>query len=513
MKTNQFSIKAKTCTLKYNSQEESSTIINNNVSYVIPIYQRPYSWTKIEIDKFILDIFSSYWGNENDKNIIEEPMFIGTMQLSAKSKNNEQEIIDGQQRLTTLFLLLKALKLKYPDCDEFAELKFDLLKTEVNSGEQQKYLEQAFTLDETEVDDLQNIYLKNLKIINNLINSIIEENESYFDINRFAKYFLSTIYFVVIETHAGLSKTLQIFNAINTTGLDLNGGDLFKIRMYEYLTHNEKEDKSVFEDISKLYQKIDQKNAKLNWDNGINDILSIYQYIIIAKYKLPTTLYYLAVDTFFERLFDTILNINQWEHFKNNVKDVKLSLSEMDKIIEIRYNWEGKLKSKEGFTAEDICALNLIWRSRYSRYWNLVFVFLFAYENVEDNWNKMLMFTKQLNRFFFIYSVRFQRIKSEVYYGEVQNIIHSIVNSSFENTMELLNNSIGDRSKHNTDWYDLDWFLTENLTENAKRKRLICRLSAMLEEDYHTNNYEEINNIENKLFDTAIDIEHIQSFL
>lgn len=165
MHINQFSIKAKTCTLRYNSQEERSTIIKSTVKYIIPIYQRPYSWTAVEIDKLISDIFSSYWGNEKDKNIIEEPMFIGTMQLSVKNKDNEQEIIDGQQRLTTLFLLLKALKLKYPDCDEFAELKFDLLKTEVNSGEQQKYLKQTFELDTTEINDLQNTYRNNLRII------------------------------------------------------------------------------------------------------------------------------------------------------------------------------------------------------------------------------------------------------------------------------------------------------------------------------------------------------------
>ena len=110
-----FSISAKTCTLKYNSQEGKGTVFGSGIKYIIPVYQRPYSWTDEQIRKFLSDIFSSYWGNENL--VAEEPMFIGTMQLSTRNANNEQDIIDGQQRLTTFLILLKVLKHKFPNCD------------------------------------------------------------------------------------------------------------------------------------------------------------------------------------------------------------------------------------------------------------------------------------------------------------------------------------------------------------------------------------------------------------
>jgi len=434
------------------------------------------------------------------------------MQLSAKRGDKEQEIIDGQQRITTLLLLLKVLKYRYPNCAELNSINLNLLNTEVHNGEQQKYLDITLESNFTENTNPQNKYLENLHDINKAISSIIEENAAFFDIDRFTKYLLSNIYFVVIETNAGLSKTLQIFNAINTTGLDLNGGDLFKIRMYEYLTYNGKENKSVFNEISKLYQKIDKKNAELGWVTDIRGILSIYQYIIVAKYKLPTTLYYLGVDTFFDRLFDTILNINQWEHFKNNVKDIELTLTDLDKVIEVRYEWEKKWRAKKDFTAEDICAVHLIWWSRYSRYWNLIFVFLYANKETENSWNNMLLFVKQLNKLCFIYSVRFQKIKGDIYYGAMQNLIHSIVNQSYKETIEILKDLIGKPDSHNKGGYDLNWFLSENLAENTKRKNLICRLSAMLEEDYETNDSEKIISIE-KLFTSSLDIEHIQSYL
>src|SRR5690554_3861616 len=467
---NKFSIKAKTCTLKYNSQEQKSTVLNKATKYVIPIYQRPYSWGMDNIQKLISDIFISYWGSdESVKNIVEEPMFIGTMQLSVINGNNEQEVIDGQQRLTTLMLMLKFLKFKYPNCSELNDLNIDILRTEVNNGEQQKNLEYALKSNFDGEIDFQNIYFENLKIISSTINSIIEENED-FEIDRFVKYLLSNVYFVIIETNAGLSKTLQIFNVINTTGLDLNGGDLFKIRMYEYLTNKKKEDKSVFDEISRLYQKIDQKNIQTGWNADIRTMLSIYQYIIIAKYGLPTTLYHLGVDTFFDRLFDTLLNINQWEHFKNNVKKVELYLADIDKIIDVRYEWEEKFRSKVGFSAEDISAIHLIWWSRYSRYWNLIFVFLYVNKNEENSWNNMLYFTRQLNKLFFIYSIRFQKFINEIYYRKMHEITHSIVKQSYNDTMEIINTAIGDIEKHN----NLNWAVSEQLTENAKRKNLIC---------------------------------------
>lgn len=500
MENNKFSINAKTCTLKCNCQTNGSVVLDNESQYLIPIYQRPYSWSENEINKLISDIFISYWGNDgNNDSKVEEPMFIGTMQLSAK-KGKEQEVIDGQQRMTTLLLMIKFLKETYPDNQELKNITMDWLKTEVNSGEQQKKLEEAIR---NEGDENQNRYFKNINIIKKKFTGIIEDKE--FDENNFIKYFLSNLYFVVIETNAGLSKTLQIFNAINTTGLDLNGGDLFKIRMYEYLVNN-KEDKSVFNEISKLYQKIEQKNKELGSQIGIQTILSIYQYIIVAKYNLSTTLYYLGVDTFYDRLFDIILNIQEWEHFKKNVSDVKLSLDDLDKIIEIRFDWERKWQKLEQFTAEDICAVHFIWWSRYSRYWNLIFVFLYTHKEDEDSWNNMLLFIRQLNKLYFIYSIKYQKLINEIYYSFSREIIRSLIHNSFEEIMKMINQKIKDNN-------NLSWELTDNLTDNGKRKNLVCRLSAMLEEKYNISESEKIKEITQKLFGIPIDIEHIQSYL
>ena len=494
-----FQINARTSTLKFNDQDGKSTILNGD-KYVVPIYQRPYSWTDEQIKKLCIDIFKGYI---SDGIVHREPMFIGTMQLSAKNHDGKYEVIDGQQRLTTFLLMLKAIEKKYCNCPAMEGVSFDWLRTEVNNGLQQTYLTEALEGS----NNGENPYVTNLTFINLQIAKLEDfqsENEP-FDANDFITYLLSKVYFVVIETRADLTKTLQIFNAINTTGLDLAGGDIFKIKMYEYLT-KKGENKDVFERISNLYHKLDTEKVA-----DINSILSIYQYIIISRHNLTRTLLYLNVNTFFERLFDVMFDINHWDGF-NNVKNVVLSLDEIEGLIDIRHSWEKNWRSGENFSAEDACTLRLIWWSRYGRYWNLIFVFLDRYKNDENCWDNMLYFTRQLNKLFTIYSVRYQKIKNDIYYGFMQSVIDAIVNKPFVDVMSLINNKIGKEEDQSPGQYDLNWLLSEELTENAKRKNIVCRLSAMLDEDYTTTNPIEVKMMRHQLFDVSIDIEHIESY-
>ncbi|HEY5369731.1 MAG TPA: DUF262 domain-containing HNH endonuclease family protein [Hanamia sp.] len=499
-----FSINAKTCTLKYNSQESKGTIFGNGIKYVIPIYQRPYSWTDEQIRKFLSDIFLSYWGNEGD--VIEDPMFIGTMQLSVKNNHSVQDIIDGQQRLTTFLILLKVLKQKFPNSEELKSVSLDWLSTRVSNGQQQEYLSQVIQADLTFNDETLNPYLKNASLINQIIEEETKgENVSQinFEVERFVKYLLSNVYFVVIETKALLSKTIQIFKTINTTGLDLNGGDIFKINMFDYLRAKKGKDEQAFEEISKLYETIDEKNKQAKYDvTNINEILSIYQYILIAKNNLPVVLYGYGTDTFYEKLFDTIFNKPQ-EHFKNNISNLDLSLEEILRVIEARYEWENKWYE----SAEDMCCYELIRHSRYGRFAdNLPTIFIFANPNANR-----FDFIKKLAKLYFIYSVRFMKSIYEIRDFSYK-LIQEIISKSPDEVMQIINNKIGNAGTHNQGYYNLNYFLTENITENYLRKKLICLLSAMLEEDFTISEEKEIISLREKLFRTKIDIEHIQSF-
>ena len=75
-----------------------------NIIYEIPIYQRNYAWGKDEIEALVRDVWDAC-------EMGKDTYFIGTLVTFDKG-DNKYEVIDGQQRLTTLYLVLKALDAK-----------------------------------------------------------------------------------------------------------------------------------------------------------------------------------------------------------------------------------------------------------------------------------------------------------------------------------------------------------------------------------------------------------------
>ena len=73
----------------------------DNINYLVPIYQRNYAWSEIQIVQLIEDIESSIDGSNKN-------YFLGNLIVN-QTDNNVYEVIDGQQRLTTLYLIEKYL--------------------------------------------------------------------------------------------------------------------------------------------------------------------------------------------------------------------------------------------------------------------------------------------------------------------------------------------------------------------------------------------------------------------
>lgn len=501
-----FSINSYTCTL-FKSSDEHKSVFDTHTRFVIPIYQRPYSWGEKEIRPFLTDLVNSFLGKEK-KGKNSEPMFIGTMQLSEKKyidkQEFEQDVIDGQQRLTTLSVLLKVLNILYPECVKTSNLSFNWLETRINK-KQNDYLSDFFS---TEVIyyDANNTYYQNAIIIKNLFFDLVENeninDDSYnFNIDKFCDYLFSSVYFVVIETYAGLSKTLQIFNSINTTGLDLNGGDLFKIRMYEYLTDKKNEDNTAFERISEVYQLIDEKNKQAGRHIvGIHGILEIYKDIIIARYNLPDPLFQFGWETFYDRLFDTLLGIRDWEHFGSVYENkVDIQLNEIRDVINVRFEWA----DTQFVSTENMLALNLIKWSRYRRYWRIAYLFLYKYNDENDKYVKLSELLIETNKLFFVFSIMYFKSVYEIhrFMYETQR---RIINNCIEDVMKMVAAKMMETKKYHQN--RVREVLKGIISDNAKKKNLICCLSAYLDE---INEPIDIDKLRNKLFNTRFDIEHI----
>lgn len=110
MKLNSFVITIKDLFLPENDAERTFNF--EKLQYVIPKYQREYKWKTDKIETFYTDIFN------RDK-------FIGNIILN--KTNNSYEIVDGQQRLTTILLILVALFNIYSNGDELTEEQREIL--------------------------------------------------------------------------------------------------------------------------------------------------------------------------------------------------------------------------------------------------------------------------------------------------------------------------------------------------------------------------------------------------
>jgi Protein of unknown function DUF262 len=89
-------------------QCEIKKIFSDEFVFTIPVYQRPYSWTTEEAGMLLEDLLDAIGESKQD---LEEapPYFLGSIVLT-KGDKPDSEVIDGQQRLTTITILLAALR-------------------------------------------------------------------------------------------------------------------------------------------------------------------------------------------------------------------------------------------------------------------------------------------------------------------------------------------------------------------------------------------------------------------
>ncbi len=208
----------------------SDLIEKNKRVFKVPVYQRNYDWNNIQCEKLYQDIMNA---NERD-----HKHFTGTIVYIVGldgSTLNEVLIIDGQQRITTMYILLKALYdaakgvsvrieaeieevMFNRNCDEKYKLK---LKT-VKSDNEQLLLLIKDKIDE--MDRNSNIY-KNYITFKSLIEETVASGLELNDIlNGIKKLEMVEI---VLDKSQG-DEPQKIFESINSTGLELSLADLIR---------------------------------------------------------------------------------------------------------------------------------------------------------------------------------------------------------------------------------------------------------------------------------------------
>ncbi len=227
--------------------ETIRTIFSKN--YEIPDFQRPYSWDNYQVNQLWEDFTTFYSDNKNKP----ETYYFGN--IIVYEENDKRLVIDGQQRLTTLLLLIKALFekagsyteleicLKKADKRDRKKLKNELrVVSKVEVKEDQKNLEKLILHNNREGKSQQNKNFECLiKKLEEWQNSTDRDSEK---LNELIDTLLDKVVLLPIRCE-NEDDALSIFQTINDRGMSLDDSDIFKAQLYSKAKKERKEKEFV----------------------------------------------------------------------------------------------------------------------------------------------------------------------------------------------------------------------------------------------------------------------------
>ena len=208
----------KECSIKdiYYGNSDTAT------TYKIPIYQRNYAWERDEIFALIKDI--------HDSMVIDKPVYyIGTL-VTFKRDENVFEVIDGQQRLTTIYIILTAMGEKLAN-----RLAYSSRKTSTQTITAMSKFEKNKEVKDSDFGEEYDLGIKN---------GYNFAKEALKDVNmdKFKEYFLNHVHII----HYRVPKDVDLnhyFEVMNSRGEQLEKHEIVKAKLSALL---EKEDMKKF---------------------------------------------------------------------------------------------------------------------------------------------------------------------------------------------------------------------------------------------------------------------------
>jgi len=301
--------------------------LDKDAKFVIPEYQRGYSWNMTQCDKLWQDIEAFIESGGSD------PYFFGTIIVDC-SETNKFNLIDGQQRTTTFLLLLKAMLLRLNDVignisnDESSESLKEGLKDNRKIIMSILYKADAMDIpamlrDFSTIEHF--IVLENNsinEIYKNEVNIIIKadkfesaeqrvqrikhkqkdnkytshfRNFKYFyqelsgksesQLNVFAKVFLGKCQIIEIRSWQ-IEQAITMFNSLNSTGMPLSDADIISAQLYTKADVDKEEFITQWKNIIKLADELNSLKIV-----NIDAVLMQFMYINRAmKKKYDVTL-------------------------------------------------------------------------------------------------------------------------------------------------------------------------------------------------------------------------------
>lgn len=279
-------------------------IFDVDTKYIIPLYQRSFAWEDKQLIQLIEDILD-----------VSENMYYYIGSLIVANQNNQYEVVDGQQRLTSLYLLLNCLGIKTQNTLVFAcrdKSNYTLNRIQEIIHEYNN----KFEIDRTEPGILRGIKIIQEELIRQRIDKDVF-------IKKLSKVIL---YRIEVPEHTDLNRYFEI---MNTRGEQLEQHDILKARLMGYLP---KEEQSLFATI---------------WD-ACSDMTGYVQMHIISKNNQ------LRKNLFGDNWND--MPSSEWKDYLNATtpKEDDASFEGKDALIKDIINYDFEVFQEDGFNDDDV---------------------------------------------------------------------------------------------------------------------------------------------------------------
>lgn len=363
-------------------QKNLSKLFTQREQYIIPDFQRPYSWELDQCRKLYDDLIEAYNADKD--------YFLGNIIMAVGEKQESTpNVVDGQQRLISLWLMFKALSLIFPEMKVLVETlstsNWDgssseiKIKSEVIEAYDWKDLD---IVSSWNTEDIKREYSKSKDKAGNFVyptkRKKIEANCLFFynvfqqfiemdghnELKLFVRFILENVSLLPIiltdnNIESARNKALTIFETINDRGLDLADADIFKARLFvKAIDENQKNEfKTLWTDL-----KRGCKDLKIQ----IDDVFRYYSHIL--RGIDGNTRNEISLREFFTSSNSPI-----------SQKTYKEIMDDLIKIIDLLSEYEHKKRECTELAAW--LQLIDIYTNNYPRYAVLTYLFHYGFDN------------------------------------------------------------------------------------------------------------------------------------
>lgn len=290
--------------------------VDNESMFVIPEYQRAYSWEIKQCDKLWQDLETFIDSGGSD------PYFFGTIIINCQEEDTKLSLIDGQQRTTTFILLLKALLIRLNEVIKDTEIDqdsqrlraalerkrdkvieilyeakdeeiFDILedfshakketildnysinelyeldlKTILNSSNFEEAESNVVKIKYKQKDNKYTNYFRNFKFFSTKLNELSPSK-----INVFADYILDRSEIIEIRSW-NVEQAITMFNSLNSDGMPLLDADIISAKLYSNSGNDREDFNTKWAELKTIVSELEQKRIV-----DLDAVLMQYMYI------------------------------------------------------------------------------------------------------------------------------------------------------------------------------------------------------------------------------------------